>query len=78
MSSHINEQQSSPPVGGYISLCSLYLFDMFTRTHDSVETYVNSVGDYFRVIDNSDCGTFDEVNLLSLGPIEDYQDDCPF
>ncbi len=23
MSSHINEQQSSPPVGGYISLCSL-------------------------------------------------------
>ena len=60
---------------------------MFTRTHDSLETYVNSVGDYFRVIDNSDCGTFDEVNLLFLGPIEDKRsildrlamdDGCPF
>ncbi len=69
-----------PALAGLSSLCSLYLFDMHTRTHDSVETYVNSVGDYFRVIDNSDCGTFDEVYLEFLGPYLpcELDPDCPF
>ena len=60
---------------------------MYTRTHNFLDTYVNAVGDYFRVIDNDDCGMFTEIYLQFLGPIEDKQaaldrtamnDDCPF
>ena len=42
------------------------------ETHDFGYTYIDENGDYFSVIDNSDCNAPDEEYPLMLGPYEDF------
>ena len=44
-------------------------------------TFVDDRGDYFSVIDNSDCNAPSDVYPLMLGPFQDFMagfDECPF
>ena len=51
------------------------------ETHDFGYTYIDDNGDYFSVIDNSDCNAVNDVYPLMLGPFEDFTkflDEIPF
>ena len=51
------------------------------ETHDFGYTYIDDNGDYFSVIDNSDCDALNDVYPLMLGPFENFMkgfDEAPF